>query len=171
LAFSDGPFWAKDDGTQPHEIKGLTDFEWVPIDTDWEGYTTGQKASTHAGIVNLRTGEYHTFQDVYSDLFSINPSPNGDTVVLRYRAKPQAPNSKITIIPVNNGLPRTFDMAQQNVWRDIWSPDSSKLALYALSKTGVRLHILRADGTEERRIDNVSSALLPGTWTNCNIGH
>src|SRR5262249_17742301 len=61
----DGLISARTDGSIQYEITGLAGFERSHIDDHWLGYITVRDKQQYAGMINLQTGEYHTFKDSY----------------------------------------------------------------------------------------------------------
>ncbi len=168
MTFSDGAFWTKRDGSEQHEIKGLVGFHRMLTGGKWMGYTTDHAGSYYAGLINLATGDYHTFKEGYSDLFNEILSPDGGMAALLFAQQPGQRFVRMKLISADDTWSTTFETTSGNLGRLAWSPDSSKLALYTYTVKGpTTLHVLRSDGTEQRQIDNLPANLYLDRWTNC----
>ncbi len=163
-----GLLWTKHDGSEHHIVTGLAKFLPTYWDDTWMAYTSTHSNSNFAGLINLQTGDNHTFKESYSALFNVYPAPDGRTVALIFAQQPGKHYVRVKLISADDKWSTTFETNSGDMGRLLWSPDGSKLALYTyIVKGPTALHLLRADGTEIQHFDNLPGNFYLDTWTNC----
>jgi WD40 repeat protein len=168
LHLHDGLFWARTDGSQKHRINGSESFFLSYGNDAWIGYRSFRPEGNYPVLINLQTGDHHLFKDRFSDNFELFPAPDGQMAALIFAQQPEQHYVRMTLLSSDDKWSHTIEINSGGGGHAVWSPDGSLLALY----TGIgnrlpTLHLLRADGTELRRIDNLPDDAYFDKWTNC----
>lgn len=166
LWFVDGPFWAKEDGSQPHKINTLTGSYTLFKYGTLIGFIADMDGKHHAGMFDLNTGEYHAFKESNKEYFYVAPAPNGQMVSLSF-------NRAVKLISADDTQTSTFESADFTLLlsRYLWSPNSAQFAIYTPDwQSSTTLHLLQTDG-KEREIPDLPKHFHVDKWTNCDIGH
>jgi TolB protein len=84
-------------------------------------------------------------------------SPDGTEIAYRDSRRGINNNDQIYIVNIDGSRPRNLSSNYSNDWGPDWSPDGGLIAFNSSRGFGIRLYVMRPDGTRVRRLTSIEA--------------